>query len=134
VFAKRPLRLLQAAVEARVLRPFCLALLWRIDLLWVFTDLSSAVWACLWGRSKNEIDDGLAYRRQAWLRRRPVDSFFSPCLNEATVLQESVGDHGHQRVAMKALPGSSLEVIKPEFLFQLLMSLFANLSCFDGGG
>ena len=41
------------------------------------------------------------------------------------MLQEGVGDHGHQRVTMKTLPGSSLEVIKPEFLFQLLMRLFA---------
>jgi branched-chain amino acid transport system substrate-binding protein len=60
----------------------------------------------LWWRSKNEIDDGLAYRRQAWLRRRSVDSFFPPHLREATVLQEGVGDHGHQRVAMKTSPGS----------------------------
>jgi hypothetical protein len=30
---------------------------------------------------------------------------------------------------MKTLPGSSLEVI-----FQLLMRLFANPSCLDGGG
>jgi hypothetical protein len=49
----------------------------------------------------NEIDDGLAYRRQAWLRRRSVDSFFPPRLCEATVLQEGVGDQGHQRVTMK---------------------------------
>ena len=35
---------------------------------------------------------------------------------------------------MKALPGSSLEVIKSEFFFQLLMRLFANPSCLDGGG
>ena len=58
--------------------------------------------------------------------------FFPPCLCEATVLQESVCDHGHQRVAMKTSPGSPLEVIKPEFLF--LVGLFANPSCFDGGG
>jgi hypothetical protein len=50
------------------------------------------------------------------------------------MLQEGVGDHGHQRVTMKTLPGSSLEVIKPEFLFQLLMRLFANPSCLDGSG
>jgi hypothetical protein len=31
---------------------------------------------------------------------------------------------------MEALPGSSLEVIEPEFLFQLLMGLFANPSGF----
>jgi hypothetical protein len=56
----------------------------------------------------------VAVEDQAWLRRRPVDSFFPPRLNEATALQEGVGDHGHQRVAMKALPGWSLEVIKTE--------------------
>jgi hypothetical protein len=60
--------------------------------------------------------------------------FFPPRLREATVLQESVGDHGHQRVTMKTLPGSPLKVIKPELLFQLLMRLFANPSCLDGGG
>lgn len=50
------------------------------------------------------------------------------------MLQEGVGDHGHQCVTMKILPGSSLEVIKSEFFFQLLMRLFANPSCLDGGG
>ena len=47
------------------------------------------------------------------------------------MLEECVSDHGHERMTMEALPGPSLEVIKPEFLFQLLMSLFANPSCFD---
>jgi hypothetical protein len=55
-------------------------------------------------------------------------------LCEATVLQEGVGDHGHQGVTMKTLPRSPLEVIKPKLLFQLLMRLFANPSCLDGGG
>lgn len=32
---------------------------------------------------------------------------------------------------MEAVPGSSLEVIEPEFFFQLLMGLFANPSRFD---
>jgi hypothetical protein len=50
------------------------------------------------------------------------------------MLQEGLGDHGHQCVTMKTLPGSSLEVIKSEFFFQLLMRLFANPSCLDGGG
>jgi hypothetical protein len=53
-------------------------------------------------------------------------------LCEAPVLQ--VGDHRHQRVTMKTLPCSPVEVIKPEFLFQLLLRLFANPSCLDGGG
>jgi len=50
------------------------------------------------------------------------------------MLEEGVGDHGHEGVTMKALPGSPLEVIKPEFLFQLLMGLFTNPSRLDGGG
>ena len=49
------------------------------------------------------------------------------------MLEERVGDHGHECVAMKSLPGSSLEVIKPEFFFQLLMGLFANPSRFKRG-
>src|SRR6478672_11815425 len=46
-------------------------------LLRLFTASSSAVWASLRWRSKYEIDDGVAHRWQAWLRRRSVDSFFS---------------------------------------------------------
>ena len=59
--------------------------------------------------------------------------FFPPRLCEAAMLEECVSDHGHERMTMEALPGSPLEMIKPEFLFQLLMSLFANPSCFDRG-
>src|SRR6266516_4378677 len=50
------------------------------------------------------------------------------------MLKEGEGDHGHERMPLKALPGSSFEVIKAEFLFQLLMTLFANPSRLDGGG
>lgn len=61
-----------------------------------------------------------------------VRRFFLPSrFCEASVLQEGAGDHGHQDVI---LPKSFLEVIKPQLLFQLLMRLFANPSCFDGGG
>ena len=42
------------------------------------------------------------------------------------MLEECVSDHGHERMTMEALPGSSLEVIQPEFPFQLLMGLFAD--------
>ena len=63
----------------------------------------------------------------------PLILFFPPRLCEATVLQEGVRDHGHECVTMKALPRSSLEVIKPEFLFQLLMRLFADPSSLDRG-
>src|SRR6266404_5588587 len=43
----------------------------------LFADLFSAVRASLWRRSNDEFDDGVAYGRQAWLRWRSVDSFFS---------------------------------------------------------
>jgi hypothetical protein len=32
------------------------------------------------------------------------------------MLQEGVGDHCHESVTMKTLPGSPFKVIKPEFL------------------
>jgi len=49
------------------------------------------------------------------------------------MLKEGVRDHGHERVSVKALPGSSLEVIETEFFFHLLVGLFANPSCLDDG-
>src|SRR5664279_5937896 len=63
----------------------------------------------------------------------PLILFFPPRLCETAMLEECVSDHCHERMSMEALPGSSLEVIKPEFVFQLLMSLFANPSGFDCG-
>jgi hypothetical protein len=60
-------------------------------------------------------------------------SFFPPRLCETAVLEECVSDHGHERMSMEALPGSSFEVIEPEFLLQLLMGLFANPPRFDRG-
>jgi len=96
-------------------------------------DLSSAVRASLRSWLNDEIDDGLAYGWQARLRRGTVDSFFPSRLCEAAMLEECVNDHGHERVAMKAPPGSSLKVVKPELLFQLLMGLSANPPRFDCG-
>ncbi len=49
------------------------------------------------------------------------------------MLEEGVSDHRHERMTVKALPGSSLEVIETEFFFQLLVSLLANPSRLDGG-
>ena len=40
------------------------------------------------------------------------------------MLKEGEGDHCHERMPVKALPGSSLEVVEAEFLFQLLMDIF----------
>ena len=50
------------------------------------------------------------------------------------MLEEGVSDHCHERVTMKTLPGSSLEVIEAEFFFQLLMGLLADPPRLDGGG
>lgn len=50
------------------------------------------------------------------------------------MLEEGVSDHCHERVTVKALPGSPLEVIKTEFFFQLLMGLLADPPRLDGGG
>ena len=36
---------------------------------------------------------------------------------EATMLEEGISDHCHERVTVLALPGPSLEVIEAEFLF-----------------
>ena len=49
------------------------------------------------------------------------------------MLQEGVGDHRHQRVAVKPLPGSALEVVKADLLFELLMRLLADPARLDGG-
>src|SRR4029078_8505383 len=48
------------------------------------------------------------------------------------MLEEGICDHRHERMTVKALPGSSLEVIETEFFFQLLVSLLANPSRLDG--
>jgi hypothetical protein len=60
--------------------------------------------------------------------------FFPLRFCEAAMLQEGVSDHRHERVTMKALPGSSLEVVEADLFFQLLMGLLADQSRFDCGG
>src|SRR6266567_8136379 len=50
------------------------------------------------------------------------------------MLKESVRDHGHERMTVKALPGSSFEVVEAEFFFQLLMGLLTDPSRLDSGG
>ena len=63
----------------------------------------------------------------------PLILFFPPRLCETAMLEECVGDHGHECMTMEALPGSSLEVVKTEFFFRLLVSLLANPTRLDGG-
>jgi hypothetical protein len=59
--------------------------------------------------------------------------FFPLRFCEAAMLEEGVSDHRHESVPVKALPGSSLEVVEAELFLQLLMGLFADPSCFDRG-
>ena len=59
--------------------------------------------------------------------------FFPPCGCEAAILEEGVGDHRHERVTVKALPGPALEVIEAKFFFQLLVCLLADPSRLDRG-
>src|SRR6187200_444992 len=63
----------------------------------------------------------------------PLILFFPSYCCEAAILEECVCDHRHERMTVKALPGSPLEVIETEFFFQLLVSLLANPSRLDGG-
>ena len=49
------------------------------------------------------------------------------------MLQKGEGEHRHECMAVKALPGSPFEVVEPKFLFQLLMGLLANPSSLDSG-
>jgi hypothetical protein len=44
--------------------------------------------------------------------------FFPPHFFETTMLKEGKDDHRHERVPVKALPGSSFEVVEAEFLFR----------------
>ena len=48
------------------------------------------------------------------------------------MLEEGVSDHRHS-MTVKALPGSSLEMVKTKFFFHLLVSLLANPTRLDGG-
>src|ERR1700756_2250947 len=41
----------------------------------------------------------------------PLILFFPPCCFKPAILEESVGDHRHERMTVKALPGSALEVV-----------------------
>src|SRR6516225_7319389 len=63
----------------------------------------------------------------------PLILFFPPCCFKPAILEESVGDHRHERMTVQALPRSALEVIETEFFFQLLVSLLANPARLDGG-
>ena len=49
------------------------------------------------------------------------------------MLEEGISDHCHERVTVQALPGPSLEVVKTEFFFHLLVSLLADPTRLDGG-
>src|SRR6266567_6565727 len=76
-----PLRILERGDLDRVrLHILCIAASTTLADLFtplLFADLSSAVGTSLRSWSNDEFDDGVAYGRQARLRRWAVDSFFS---------------------------------------------------------
>jgi len=78
------------------------------------------------GRRAGEAEDvGFPFGRQRRLRW-PSEIPFSPARgNQATVLEEGVNNHGHQRIAMQTVPWAALEVVEVEFLLELLLSLLA---------
>ena len=49
-------------------------------------------------------------------------------------MQEGVGDHGHQAVAMQTCPRPPFEVVEAELFLELLMRLLADPTCLDGAG
>ena len=49
--------------------------------------------------------------------------FFPPRFGEAAALQVGVGDHCHERVAVKAMPKAAFEVVEAQFFLELLMRL-----------
>lgn len=49
------------------------------------------------------------------------------------MLEEGIGDHCHERMTVKARPGSSLDVVETEFFLHLLMGLLADPSRLDRG-
>src|SRR3712207_8355205 len=55
----------------------------------------------------------------------PAPARLSPPLRrcEAAVLEEGVGEHRHERMAVQAGPGPALEVVEAEFVLQLLVGL-----------
>lgn len=48
------------------------------------------------------------------------------------MLQEGIGNHRHEHMAVKSLPASTLEVVEADLLFELLMRLLADPARLDG--
>ena len=59
--------------------------------------------------------------------------FFPPHCFEATMLKKGEGDHRHERVPVKPLPGSPFEVVEPKLLLELLVGLFTDPPGLDRG-
>ena len=86
-FSKLMLRAFNAEADTLVrgLKPYKLASTTLADLLTLLLVANpfSAMWASFRRWSSDELDDGLAYGWQGWLRRWPVDSFFPALLLQA---------------------------------------------------
>src|SRR5687768_11077993 len=60
--------------------------------------------------------------------------FFPSRLSDPAALQEGVGHHGHQSVAVEPGPRAALEVVQAEFFLELLMGLLAYPARLDRAG
>jgi hypothetical protein len=69
----------------------------------LFAYLSFAAGASLRSWLDDEIDDGLAYGREARLRRWTVGSFFSARLRKTAMLEDGVSDRADESMTTKAL-------------------------------
>ena len=61
-----------------------------------------------------------------WVGEADRGLFFPSRLSEPSGLQEGVGYHRHQGMAVKSGPGSSFKVIQAQFFLELLMRLPAH--------
>ncbi len=69
--------------------------------------------------------------RVRWFWDEGRGFFFPPRLSEPSGLQEGVGHHRYQGMAVKPGPESSFEVIEAKFFLELLMRLFADPARLD---
>jgi len=80
-----------------------------------------------WRHEQANTDGAARFRERRSGRRCVRRQIFPPPGGlEPQVLEIGERDTGHERVSVQACPGTSLEVIESEFLFELLVRLLAH--------
>lgn len=80
-----------------------------------------------WKSKRRRTDGSVAGRCRISLRRRFI--FAQPF-----VLEKGEADHREHRVVVQSTPRATLEVVQPQFFFELLVDLFAGPARLDRGG